>query len=146
MMRSYKIIILIACLLILAFPFHMTAQQPVILSGTSEDSQERNISVRILPTFVEDRKLLYLSQANASDGVYNLHFVIKKPQVLLISAVFKNWFVEFRPGDSLRFNITGTSIDKQLTFSGKDQARLNFEVITSESLTAGRLIIGNLRV
>jgi thiol-disulfide isomerase/thioredoxin len=108
-------------------------QEQVKISGTTEDMKDNNISVRRLPAFVvHAHKILYLAAQSSQTGTFDFRFAIKKPELLIFSAVYKNWFICFKPGDSVSFRITGKARDQQLVFSGKDEARYNLDVLVSD--------------
>ncbi|HMI03397.1 MAG TPA: TlpA disulfide reductase family protein [Pedobacter sp.] len=112
----------------------LKAQRPIRISGTTEEMKDNNISVRRLPAFViHNQKIIYLAAQSSKTGVFDFSFSIKKPELLIFSAVYKNWFIYFKPGDSVSFKITGKARDQQLVFSGKDEARYNLDVLISDA-------------
>jgi thiol-disulfide isomerase/thioredoxin len=111
----------------------LNAQQYVKISGSTEDMKDNNISVRRLPAFViHQQKIIYLATQSSKNGVFDFSFAIERPELLVFGAVYKNWFIHFKPGDSVSFKITGTARDQQLVFSGKDEARYNLDVLVSD--------------
>ncbi|RZK67623.1 MAG: TlpA family protein disulfide reductase [Pedobacter sp.] len=110
------------------------ANDVVNISGTSPDMKDNSISVRLIKSFFHDSNINYLASQRNQTGEFSLNFKLNKPQLLIFSAFYKNWFVNINPGDSVTFKITGKDMDQRLEFFGKDAVRYNFDVLVSQEM------------
>lgn len=111
------------------------AQQPVKISGVSEDMKDNHISVRWPPNFVtHERKISVLAQQGSETGEFTLDFKINKPEILIFGAYYKNWLIYFKPGEFAKFRISGKGIDQKLVFFGKEANRHNLDVMISDMI------------
>ncbi|MHA4896346.1 TlpA family protein disulfide reductase [Pedobacter sp. PWIIR3] len=117
----------------------------VKISGTSVDMKDNSISVRSLNTFLNDRSITYLASQRNETGEFSLAFELKRPELVIFGAFFKNWYINMRPGDSVTFKIVGKDAKQQLEFYGKEAARYNFDVLVSVEIDkASRMRYKNL--
>ncbi|MES2830075.1 MAG: redoxin family protein [Bacteroidota bacterium] len=135
-----KIKSLLSCLLLCALLTTISyAQSSVHLAGSSDGKAEKYLSVRVPDFFIGENSREHITQQNSESGDFAFSFNLDKPQTLLLSAFYKNWFIQFKPGDSLKFNITGQFRQKKLTFYGKNAERYNFDVLVNDLLESGPL-------
>jgi len=126
--------VLCLCPLILLFsPNKVKAQESVKLSGTTEVLKSR-ISIVKEGIFIGRATVEPELFAHSNDnGTFDFSFKLKQAKTLAFQAWYKNWFIYFKPGDSLTFKITGSMYDQQLSFSGRGAARCNLFAMVSEA-------------
>ena len=65
-----------------------------------ENLLQNRISISKENMFIGARTLdPELISQNNEDGRFNLSFQLSKPDILLFRALYKNWFIYFKPGD-----------------------------------------------
>lgn len=128
----YLKIICLSILITSISPVKGNAQDSVKLSGATEVLKNRITIVKdgvFIGRMVAEPEL-FVQTSDA--GKFNFSFELKHPEILTFQAWYKNWFIYFKPGDSLTFKITGSMYDQKLTFSGRGEARCNLFAMVSE--------------
>lgn len=137
MLNLTKPYVLLVALILIGLYGKAVNVNNVKISGTSLDMKDNSISVRSLNTFYNDTKMSYLATERNQTGKFSLTFKLKKPELVIFSAFFRNWFVNIRPGDSLTFKIVGKDMGQQLEFFGKNASSYNFDVLVSVEVDRG---------